>query len=86
MMSSQLKHRRSLLWGLPVMRFDLGMTRRRPQRSEMWKTSLSSAQVGGISGGQVLVIGEGDTRLHQHPIYAVLRWKGACIVCGDVAS
>ncbi len=50
MMSSQLKHWRIRTPGLPVSRRLGWIACRRLQRSVMWKTVLSSAQVGGISG------------------------------------
>lgn len=50
MMSSQLKHWRIAIPGLPVTRLLGWMACRRLHFSVMWKTSLPSAQVGGISG------------------------------------
>jgi hypothetical protein len=50
MMSSQLKHWRMAMPGLPVMRLLRWMAWRRVHFSVVWKTSLPSHQVGGISG------------------------------------
>jgi hypothetical protein len=50
MMSSQLKHCRMATPGLPVMRLLRWMACSRVHFSVVWKTSLPSHQVGGISG------------------------------------
>jgi hypothetical protein len=50
MMSSQLKHWRMAMPGLPVMRLLRWMAWKRVHFSVVWKTSLPSHQVGGISG------------------------------------